>query len=141
MRLRTIQTAALAGILAAPTAFAAQFDGSRPLLCSAYRMFECDIEAGCVPVQPTEIGASSAWELDFRKMEMTGTAPGSAANAIDKMEVLDGKLFLTGVQDGLPVQRDGVAYSVAINDPDGFMSITVAGEHVAFVGLGNCAPR
>lgn len=127
--------------LSGASAVAEQFDGKRALLCSAYRMFECDIANGCMAVTPEELGASSSWVVDFKKKAITGTNPNAEPNAIDRVELLDGKLFLSGIQDGLPGERDGVAWSVSINNPDGRMTIMVAGEGVGVVGLGNCVTR
>ncbi len=126
--------------VAAPAA-GEQFDGKRPLLCSAFRMFECDLSAGCVPVTAEEIGTSGSWTLDFKKKEFTGTSENSLPNAIEQVELLDGKLFLSGIQDGSPIERDGVAWSVAINNPDGVMVLAVVGEGFGMVGLGSCVPR
>jgi len=126
--------------VAAPAA-GEQFDGKRALLCTAFRMFECDLAEGCVPVTAQEIGAAGSWTVDFKKKEFTGTTENSLPNAIQHVALLDGKLFLSGIQDGLPIERDGVAWSVSINNPDGVMTIMVAGEGVGIVGLGSCVPR
>ena len=127
--------------MVAVPAIADQFDGKRPLLCSAFRMFECDLSGGCLPVTAEEIGSASSWTVDFKKKQFTGTTKGAEPNAIDRVEMLDGKLFLSGIQDGLPVERDGVAWSVSINNPDGVMTMMVAGEGVGIVGLGSCVPE
>jgi hypothetical protein len=127
--------------LSGAPAAADQFDGKRALLCSAFRMFECDIAGGCTAVTPEELGSSSSWIVDFKKKAITGTSPNAQPNAIDRVELLDGKLFLSGIQDGLPGERDGVAWSVSINNPDGVMTIMVAGEGVGVVGLGSCVTR
>jgi hypothetical protein len=116
------------------------FDGKRSLLCSAFRVFECDLAGGCNAVSPEELGIAGAWIVDFRKKSLTGTHENSRPNAIDRVELLDGKLFLSGIQDGLPDQRDGVAWSASISQPDGVMTLTVAGERVGYVGLGSCVP-
>jgi hypothetical protein len=104
-------------------------------------MFECDIAGGCTAVTPEELGSSSSWIVDFRKKTITGTSPNAQPNDIDRVELLDGKLFLSGIQDGLENERDGVAWSVSINNPDGVMTIMVAGEGVGVVGLGSCVTR
>ncbi len=125
-----------------PTAVTAeQFDGKRPLYCSAFRMFECDLSHGCVPVTTDEIGIAGAWHIDFKKKQVVCASANSKPNAIDRVELLDGKLFLSGIQDGLPEERDGVAWSVSINNPNGVMTIMVAGEGVGIVGLGSCVPQ
>lgn len=133
---------AVAAAAAASTAAAAeQFDGKRPLLCSAFRIFECELATGCLPVTAAELGVASSWTLDFKKKEFTATTPDARPNTIDRVELLDGKLFLSGVQDGLPDQLDGVGWSVSITNPDGVMTMMIAGERVGVVGLGSCVTR
>lgn len=127
--------------LSGASAAADQFDGKRDLLCSAFRMFECDLANGCTAVTPAELGASSSWIVDAKKKTITGTNPNAQPNEIDRVELLDGKLFMSGIQDGLPGERDGVAWSVSINNPDGVMTIMVAGEGIGVVGLGSCVTR
>jgi hypothetical protein len=134
-----VVTAAAAFVAA--SAAGEQFDGKRALWCSAFRMFECDLTHGCLPVTAEELGSASSWTVDFKKKEFTGNTENAQPNAIDRVELLDGKLFLSGIQDGLPVERDGVAWSVSINNPDGVMTIMIAGEGVGIVGLGSCVPK
>ena len=141
MRMMVVAAAMTAATFLPATASSEQFDGKRPLLCSAFRMFECELATGCVAVTAEEIGAAGSWTIDFKNKQFTGTTEASLPNAIDHVQLLDGKLFLSGVQDGLPVQRDGVAWSVSINNPDGVMTMMVAGEGVGIVGLGSCVPR
>jgi len=140
MRSLILAVVAAAAVAAAPAA-GEQFDGKRTLLCSAFRMFECDLANGCVPVTAEELGSESSWTLDFKKKEFTGTSENALPNAMEQVKLLDGKLFLSGIQDGLPIKRDGVAWSVAINNPDGVMTKAVVGEGFGIVGLGSCVPR
>ena len=127
---------------AAAQAQAAQMrlDGKRPMFCTAVQMYQCDLTYGCFQVTADEIGAASSWNIDFKKKLLTPTSIGAAPNPIQRSEVLDGKIFMTSVQDGSPDEIDGVAWSVSINTADGLMTITVAGDGVGFVGLGSCVP-
>jgi hypothetical protein len=141
MRMMMAAGALAAAAILPAVAGAEQFDGTRPLLCSAFQMFECDLAQGCQQVNAEQIGVASSWNIDFRKKQVIGTSANAEPNAIDRVEVLDGKLFLSGIQDGSPTERDGVAWSVSINNPNGLMTIMVAGEGAGIVGLGNCVPR
>ena len=141
MRSLILAVVMTATAFAAAPATAEKFDGKTPLLCSAFRMFECDLANGCVPVAAEEIGAAGSWTLDFKKKEFTGTSENALPNAIERVELLDGKLFLSGIQDGLPIERDGVAWSVSINNPDGVMTMAVVGEGFGMGGLGSCVTR
>ena len=136
---RFVITVLITAIAAAQTQAAQMhLDGKRPMFCTAVQMFQCDLTYGCIQVTADEIGAASSWNIDFEKKLLTPTSIGAAPNPIQRSEVLDGKIFMTSVQDGSPDEIDGVAWSVSINTTDGLMTITVAGDGVGFVGLGNC---
>lgn len=134
-------SAIVAGFIWTEPAAAEPFDGKTPLSCSAFRIFECEIATGCNPVTAQEIGVAKSWDVDFKNKEFTGRAENAQPNTIGHFERLDGKLFLTGVQDGLPVERDGVAWAMAINSADGAMTMSAVGEGFVMVGLGSCIPR
>ena len=108
MKTLLLSALVLTATAGAATAQAELFDGKRPLLCTAQRLFECNISTGCTPVSASEIGAPGSWTVDFRKKQFTGTNENAVPNAIDRVELLDGKLFLTGIQDGLPVSIETV---------------------------------
>ena len=138
MRLFTITVVLITATAAAQTHAQTRLDGKQPMFCTAVQMFQCDLTYGCIQVTADEIGAASSWNIDFEKKLLTPTTIGAAPNPIQRSEVLDGKIFMTSVQDGSPDEIDGVAWSVSINTTDGLMTITVAGDGVGFVGLGNC---
>ena len=43
------------------------FDGTKPLLCSTYQLFECDPPNACQAVSPAEINGVSHFDIDFDK--------------------------------------------------------------------------
>ena len=101
-------------------------------------VMEMDVPAAVAAVEEAAAAGVAAEQV------MGGGAvsnPNAQPNDIDRMELLDGKLFMSGIQDGLPGERDGVAWSVSINNPDGVMTIMVAGESIGVVGLGSCVTR
>ena len=138
--MRIILIIVLITALAATQTHAAQMhlDGKQPMFCTAVQMFQCDLTTGCFQVTADEIGAASSWNIDLKKMLLTPTRVGAASNPIKHSEVLDGKIFMSSVQDGSPDESDGVAWNVSINMTSGLMTITVAGDAVGWVGLGNC---
>ena len=138
---RFIITVLIAAAAAQTQAAEMRLDGKRPMFCTAVQMFQCDLTYGCTQVTADEIGAASSWNIDFKKKLLTPTKRGAAPNPIQHSEVLDGKIFMTSVQDGSPDEIDGVAWSVSINAVDGLMTFAVVGDGVGFVGLGSCLPR
>ena len=57
---------------------------------------------------------------------------------IERLEHLDGKLIVEGAQDGLENVKDGLGWTMAINDDSGEMVLTAAGDRVGFVIFGEC---
>ena len=57
---------------------------------------------------------------------------------IERLEHIDGKLIIEGAQDGLENVRDGLGWTMAINEESGEMVLTAAGDRVGFVVFGAC---
>ena len=51
---------------------------------------------------------------------------------------IDEKLFLQGADDGVEGVRDGLAWSLAIDQTTGKMVLTASGDAVGFVIFGAC---
>ena len=62
------------------------------------------------------------------------------ASAIERQEVVDGKLILQGAEDGYEKMHDGLGWTIAISDDNGQVVLTASGEQVAFVAFGACIP-
>ena len=129
--------------LAASNAQAGHFDGKGALLCSVYRLYECDPPNGCVPVAPAEIRGVSHLDIDFAKKEITRAGVESTQkSAIQSVQTgIDGKIVLQGIEDGEPGERDGAGWSISIMDPEGTMVLSTAADGFAVVGLGACVPK
>jgi hypothetical protein len=54
------------------------------------------------------------------------------------LEHIDGKLIIEGAQDGIENVRDGLGWTMAINEESGEMVLTAAGDRVGFVVFGAC---
>jgi len=54
---------------------------------------------------------------------------------------VNGKLILQGTDAGLKDEANGGGYTMSINQTYGNMVLTVAGQDVAFVGMGACITR
>ena len=108
-------------------ATAADFDGSKPLLCSMATFSECVPGGTCDQVTSESINAPDFVRIDFRKKTLTFAAAGQDDRppaSIKNRASIDGKLFLQGADDGLEGVRDGVAWSVAIDQDTGKLVLT-----------------
>ena len=122
---------------------AGYFDGQTPLLCSVQQLFECDPPNGCLAVTPAQIQGFSHFDIDFNKKEITRPGEDSQQKSLIKSveKGIDNKLFIQGIEDGKPDQRDGAGWTISIMDPEGTMVMAVAGDGFAVVGLGFCVPK
>ncbi len=141
-RMKTVTIAALLGFV--PTlASASYFDGKTDLLCSVHQLFECDAPNACQAVTPEQIDGFSHLDVDFGARLITRAGEDSPQKTdIEVIEPgVDGKLILSGIEDGSPDERDGAGWTISILDPEGTMVMAVAGDGFAVVGLGACVPK
>jgi hypothetical protein len=124
----------------APTVFAADFDGSKPLLCSVIKVFECSPTEGCKEYSAEEENIPQFLKIDFNEKKLTSPLGGEPmrTSEIERMEQIDGKLMLQGAEDGIENVKDGLAWSIAIEEDTGKMVLTASGDAVGFVVFGAC---
>jgi len=133
-----------ASLLLAPLglAAAADFDGSKPMLCASMNVQECVPGVGCEAVTPESINAPEFFRINAKKKTVTGVMPDETrpANKIVSATMFDDKLILQGADEGVEgVRDDGLAWSIAIDRTSGKMVLTASGDAVAFVIFGSCA--
>ncbi len=135
------QIALLVGIWAVP-AMAQDFDGSKPLLCASMDIRECDRGKACETRQAIDVNAPQFLRIDFAENRLDGRrADGTeSTTAIERMENVDNKIIMQGVDDGIEGVRDGLGWSLAIAMDTGRMVLTGAGDDVAFAIFGACMP-
>lgn len=135
-----IATALLFGALSAS---AATFDGSKPLLCALQQVIECDTGGECLRVTTEEANVPDFLQVDAANKIISATpeAGTERTTAIERSENMDGKLILQGADDGIEGVRDGLAWSMVIDDTSGKLVISAAGDGAAFVVFGACTLR
>jgi hypothetical protein len=131
-----------AGLCAlASIATGADFDGSKPLLCSTATLSECIPGGICEQVTSEEVNAPDFLRINVKKKTITVDAAGQQDRPPTKIKsssTIDEKLFLQGSDDGVEGVRDGLAWSVAIDQNSGKMVLTASGDAVGFVIFGAC---
>jgi hypothetical protein len=120
----------------------APFSGSRPLLCTAAQIFECNRVQACVSVAAAEVGAPEYFVVDFRGRVLVTTqvAAERLESPIDRMRTVGDLLILQGIEDGREDRPDGAGWSVAVNDDDGTMVASAVIDDAAVLLLGACVP-
>ena len=143
MKKSTWITVLLMGALVAVTAAGAgDFDGTRPLLVSVIRVVECTPDGACRQVSPESIDLPQFMKIDFTNKTIRSAAAGdeTPGTAIERQEVVDGKLILQGAEDGYEKMRDGLGWTIAISEETGQVVLTASGDEVAFVVFGAALP-
>jgi hypothetical protein len=121
-----------AGLLCAVSvaAAAADFDGSRSLICASQEARTCIAGKNCASSTPREIGAPVFVRIDFEHQVVVGpyrTTP------IRVMERGEKQLLLQGVELGL-------AWSIALDQESGEMAASLVDRYAGFVIFGACTP-
>lgn len=137
-----IVCAFLGTVIAASVAGAGDFDGTRPLLISVIRVVECTPDAACREVTPASVDLPQFLKIDFANKTIGSAAADdeTPATAIERQEVVDGKLMLQGAEDGYANLKDGLGWTLTISEETGQVVLTASGDQVAFVVFGASLP-
>ncbi len=132
--------AILGGVLAS-TAYAT-VDGSEAVICAAVEIMECVPDDECQRVSARDAGIPRFLRIDFADQQITRTNPrgDDITSQIERTEVVDGRLILQGAEDGVEGVRDGIGWSLSVDEASGSMVLTGSGADVAFVIFGACTP-
>ncbi len=129
-----------AGAASAPAATA--FDGKTNLTCTVQQLFECDSFAGCRAVPQDVAFPIRHLDVDVGKRTVTiEHLQSNLASPILRSEVVQGKLLLQGTDGGLKGEPSGGGWTMSVNQTYGSMILSIAGDDVAFVGMGACIAK
>ena len=110
-------------------AMAADFDGSRRLICATVDARDCVRNEACFE-KLDEVGAPKFLRLDFENKVIIGpehTTPIVEMNRDDRQLLLGGK-------------EQGYAWALALDQATGHFAATLTNIEGAFVLFGNCTP-
>ena len=107
---------------------AADFDGSKTIICAPIEAMDCSPGVVCSKGTPSDIGAPAFIRIDFGKKLVMGPKRNTSIVAIEKDET---QVLLQGFELGY-------AWSIAVNQQDGEMSATLTNHEGAFVLFGPC---
>jgi len=121
-------------------AVAADFDGSKPLICALMDFVECQPGGKCQSKTAEELGLPQFFRINFSEKKISGTQSGENGKStpIENLEHIDGKLIIQGAEDGVEDVRDGVGWSLAIAEETGKLVLTASGDESGFVVFGAC---
>jgi hypothetical protein len=128
-RITRIAIAALA-CAAAPAAMAGDFDGSKLLICAPVEAMDCASGEECTLGRPDDIGAPAFMRIDFAKKSIAGP---KRTTQILFMEKGENQLLLQGTELGH-------AWTLALDQTNGKMAVTLVDREGVFVLFGSCTP-
>ena len=139
MKLYAACLGAAAGLAVASMAHAA-VDGSKPVICATVDVMECVPGGSCQRVGAEEVGMPRFIRVDFAAKQITYVHPDGedVSSEIERRETVDGRLVLQGAEDGFEDVRDGIGWSLSIDQESGNMVLTGSGAEVAFAIFGAC---
>ena len=133
--IRAVIFMALAGL--STVASAAEFDGGKSLICASRSVNECVMGKHCTHVAPEDINIPDFFFVNVKSKVIKGNGN---KTPIERVEHLDGKLILQGADDGVEDVRDGMGWTMAIDEETGKMLLSASGDGFAVVVFGACTP-
>jgi hypothetical protein len=116
--------------LAAGTAFASDFDGSKLLICAPVEAMDCAAGEACTKGRPDDIGAPNFLRIDFAQKMIVGPKRTTPIVFMDKS---NNQILLQGTELGY-------AWTLALDQENGTMTATMVNREEVFVLFGSCTP-
>ena len=113
------------------TALAADFDGSKPLICATMEAHDCNAGETCKRGLPGSVGAPIFLRIDFAKKEIAGP---KRTTPIKNMEKGKDQIILQGTELGL-------GWTIALDSADGGLSAAMVDRDTAVMLFGACTPQ
>lgn len=129
-RMLMIALLVVAGILPI-SANAAEFNGSKPFICTIIEAYECEPNADCKRVTVQDIDCPRFLRVDVSKKIIVGTMTDQSTRDVEIQSSahVEGNFILQGVQ------KDR-AWSMVVSESTGMMTLTVTGQDAGFVFFG-----
>jgi hypothetical protein len=120
-------------LTASGLAAAADFDGSRNLLCVPTDAIQCEGAGDCRRVAVEEVNLPRFVNVEFKKKRLRGTVLGGeeTRTAIGNVHSADGRTILQGAENNR-------GWSMTIDQTTGDMSAAIAGDDIGFILFGVC---
>ena len=128
-----VTAAALLGVPASSGNAAEPLDGSKPILCAAMQVRECDASR-CGRRTAEEVNLPPFFVVDIKQKMVGAVDPAGRKAPIDFFENEKGRLVLHGGQEGR-------GWSIVIASDTGKLSASVVDAEAIFVVTGACILR
>jgi hypothetical protein len=123
-------------------AFSGDFDGLTPLAGSVDKIIEINSLKINNDVDPDAVGLPRNFFIDFKEKILRPSKDSLVrkTSKINRVEHIENKLILQGVDEGVENVDDGLAWSITISKKTGKVVLSASGDGVAYVVFGTCMP-
>jgi len=124
------------------TAFSGDFDGLKPLAGSVDKIIEINTLKIINDVDPDAVGLPRNFFIDFKEKILRPSKDSLVRKTgkIHRVEHIENKLVLQGINEGVENVDDGLAWSITISKKTGKVVLSASGDGVAYVVFGTCIP-
>jgi hypothetical protein len=129
-RMKTLLAAVIASFVLSP-AMAADFDGSKFLVCATLEARDCVMGAECFTGLPDKVGAPEFIRIDFANKMMVGAKSNSPIVAMESSET---QVLLQG-------KEGEYGWSFALDQASGHFSASLTDTGGSFLLFGSCTPQ
>ena len=120
--------------------FAGDLDGSKPLSGTVEKVFEINQFKVTDDVDPDTVNLPRNFIIDFDKNIVKPSKDSLIlkVSKIERIEHIENKLILQGIEEGVENVEDALAWSMAISKKTGKVVLSASGYGVAYVVFGTC---
>lgn len=116
---------------------AAALDTREPFLCASIQVNECIDGRNCEPVLAEEVNAPTFFRVDAEDNEIEVYRNAPPSKVLTRTEV-EGRLVLSGAEDGNERQPDGTGWTLSIEQDTGRFVLAATVLQGAIVIFGAC---
>ena len=125
----------LAGLMiASASLFAADFDGSKPILCASLDVLECVDGRDCQVVAADDVDAPQFISISLKHNKVQLDRSGQLLHAqLRNRENLNNRLLLQGIG-----AETGLGWTFSVDQDSGKFVLSASGDEAAFIIFGAC---
>jgi len=93
-------------------------------------------------IEPRTVGLPTRFRIDFESKKLIPSKGSRVSRTVyfERVDQIEDKIVIQGVDEGIAGVRDGVAWSLVISKKNGESVLSVAGDGVAYAVFGVCKP-